>query len=178
ITVQITKNINTPLSSSLGRLFDAVAALLNFNEPITYDAQAAIALEDMALKSQDQLSYGIKFNKDESDVERLDIKSILEDVLADINRHINIHDIARRLHNTVCSYALQASIIARNQSGTKKVCLSGGVFANRLLLKEIIAALSKAGFEVYTHQSLPFNDGCLSLGQAAVAAVKWQKGDF
>jgi len=178
IAAQISKNINAPLNSSLGRLFDVVAALLGFNEPITYDAQAAIALENMALKGQSQLSYGIRFNKDDNGVERLDIKSILEDLLADIKRRINTYDIARRLHNTICRYALQAVIIARSQSGINKVCLSGGVFANRLLLRETMAALSKNDFEVYTHKALPCNDGCLSLGQAAIATVKWQKGDF
>ena len=177
ISQQIEKKINTPFSSSMGRLFDVGSAIIGFEGQISYDAQAAIFLETMALKSSNTLSYGVSFINDREGIARLDIKSILLDILADQKRQVSTIDIAKRIHNTVVQYALQACKKGRKENGINDVCLSGGVFSNRLLLKEIRAALDKEGFNVYYHRLLPSNDGGLSLGQIAIGSALWLKGD-
>ena len=178
ISQQIKHRVNTPLCSSLGRLFDVVSAILGFKEQITYDGQAAVVLEEKARQSSSSLSYVIRWEEDHHQLPRLNIKSIISDILADYRRQVSPSDIARRLHNTVVQFAVQSAKIGRHQTGVNKVCLSGGVFSNRILARNIRAELDKEGFTVYSHRLLPANDGCLSVGQIAVGAALWSQGEF
>lgn len=173
----VDRRLNTPLTSSMGRLFDAVSALLGICHEATYEAQAAIELEQSVPASHPRrydvaglppYPYGI-----ESSVRpyRVNVASLLGSLMADVTRGTPVADIALRFHVTVADMMVSVSRRLREQSGIGTVALSGGVFQNQLLLAHALPRLDAAGFQVLLHQQLPPNDGCISLGQAAMAAV-------
>jgi hydrogenase maturation protein HypF len=153
IRQQIKRKINSPLTSSAGRLFDAVSALAGVRGEIDYEAQAAIELEMRAYEEVGENgSYPF---------------TIIEQNGVSI---IKLHDLfVARFHNTVARMIVELCRIISSKTGIKQVALSGGVFQNRLLLKLATAALQKEGFDVLIHHLVPCNDGGVSLGQAVVA---------
>jgi hydrogenase maturation protein HypF len=166
---QIRKNINTPLTSSMGRLFDAVSALIGVRGIIDYEAQAAIDLEMLAYDAANERgSYPFSI-EEQNDNSVIKIYDLLTAVIKDLHRHTAKAVIAARFHNTVAQIIVTTCQAISAKTGLKKTALSGGVFQNRLLLRKATASLESVGFEVYTHRQVPCNDGGISLGQVAIA---------
>ena len=161
---QITEQgLNSPETSSVGRLFDAVASLVGVRDVARYEGQAAIELEMMADESQ---GGGYEFDYSG---EIIGPAPVIRDIVADLVSHVPGQVIAAKFHNAVASLIFRIARRIRAERGLHRVTLSGGVFQNRLLLKRTTRLLEAAGFEVFTHSRVPPNDGGLSLGQAVVA---------
>jgi hydrogenase maturation protein HypF len=166
---QVNKNLNAPLTSSMGRLFDAVSALTGVRGIIEYEAQAAIDLETCAYGAPDETdAYPFAFTGKDG-IKIIKLKELLEAIVRDIRDKISKEVIGARFHNTVSRIILDTCREISENTGLKAVVLSGGVFQNRILFRKTVTQLESAGFEVYTHHQVPCNDGCISLGQAAVA---------
>jgi hydrogenase maturation protein HypF len=162
----VDKGINSPLTSSVGRLFDVVAAMLGFQGEISSPAEAAIGLQAMANDGvNDSYSYEIKDWQ-------LGFGPMFGEILADIKGGKNKGGIAAMFHNTLAQGSIEMCNRIREDNGVDDVVLSGGVFYNSLLSGLIVEGLQKSGFNVYTHALLPPGDVCLSLGQAVIACVK------
>jgi hydrogenase maturation protein HypF len=166
---QVEKKVNAPLTSSMGRLFDAVSALIGVRCIIEYEAQAAIDLEMLADDAQGETGY-YPFSMVEGDgISIIKIQDLLTAIIKDLNSDTTKAVIAARFHNTIAQIILETCRNISAETGLKQVALSGGVFQNRLLLKKAIALLESKGFEVYTHRQVPCNDGGISLGQVVIA---------
>ncbi len=165
------RRINSPLSSSCGRLFDAVAALLNLRHTVSYDGQGAIELEAMAESREDEVdnSYNYTIMRHGETPLQLDFVPMIKEILYDINGGLHASAIAYRFHKTVASAAAEVCTLIAESTGLDRIILSGGVFQNRLLSEMIYNALVNKGLEVYTHRLVPPNDGGIALGQAAIA---------
>lgn len=180
LRLMLDRRLNTPLTSSLGRLFDAVSALVGFTRSITYEAQAAIALEALALNAPpDDGVYPIPL---EEGIFRLG--PLLAGVVADRQAGVPAGVIARRFHNSLAQMAVEAVRAARQHPATQRVAatplpvaLGGGVWQNRLLLTLAVARLEADGCTVLLPRQAPANDGGLALGQIAVAAARLAMGD-
>ena len=158
--------INAPLTSSAGRLFDAVASLLGIRDAVTYEGQAAIELEHAADPTETG-TYPVGVTGATVEVGDL-VRAVTEDLL----RSTAVPVIAARFHNALADVALDVCERLRERDGHSTVALSGGVFQNALLLTRCLDRLESAGFSVLTHHRVPPNDGGISLGQAAVAAAR------
>ena len=172
IVRQIETGFNTPLTSSMGRLFDAVAALSGVRNTIDYDGQAAIELEMQAHRLSAtcdcrRYTFGIE-ETDGTHVAR--VGTVLDAVLRDVVAGTEVPLIARAFHEAVTAMVVTTCGLISRDTGIRTVALSGGVFQNRILLESVPARLREAGFRVLTHRHLPSNDGCVSLGQAVIAA--------
>ncbi|MGA7305092.1 MAG: carbamoyltransferase HypF, partial [Rhodothermales bacterium] len=165
------RRINTPRTSSCGRLFDGVSAILGLCREVTYEAQAAIALE-MTADPDETWSF-----LTEEPIGRgpLDWTPILRGILGDIEMGTPVSVIATRFHRTLADLFVSAALQAREETGIASVGLSGGVFQNGLLFADIGAKLRREGFDVITHRLVPTNDGGIAYGQAAVAAWRLAK---
>jgi hydrogenase maturation protein HypF len=166
---QLEKSINTPLTSSLGRLFDAVAALIGVRGIIEYEAQAAIDLEMLAMAAGDETGLYPFSTVEQDGTTIIKIHDLLAAIIKDISVAVPGAIIAARFHNTVARMILDLCQLISGETDIMKVALSGGVFQNRLLLKKAIARLESTNFEVYTHRQVPCNDGGISLGQVVIA---------
>lgn len=167
VNTLIEKEINSPLTSSMGRLFDAVASIIGLRDEVNYEAQAAIELEMLASK-QEKGDYPFEiFPRGEELI--IDPCPIIRAVIDDLNRGKRRDIMAARFHNSVSSIILKICQLLREKRGLNKVALSGGVFQNMYLLERVFSLLQKAGFKTYTHQHVPANDGGISLGQAVIA---------
>ncbi|MCC7130494.1 MAG: carbamoyltransferase HypF [Anaerolineae bacterium UTCFX2] len=163
---QLRSRINCPDTSSMGRLFDAVAALIGVRQTVNYEAQAAIELE-AGLDGREPRFYPFELRDGV-----IDPAPMLRQALEDLRAGAGIATIAARFHNGVAKLTLEACSQLRAESGINKVALSGGVWQNSYLLTVSAGLLQEAGFEIYLHRQTPANDGGLSLGQAVAAAVK------
>ncbi|MGC9521373.1 MAG: carbamoyltransferase HypF [Anaerolineae bacterium] len=179
VRTMVDRQLNTPLTSSTGRLFDAVSALLGVCHHATYEAQAAIELEQ-AVGRTSRLSpdawrramVPYPFEIDGAAYPyRLCVGSLFDAILSDVERGLSVADISLRFHGTVAAMVDLVCRRLREETGIATVALSGGVFQNGLLMALVLPRLRAAGFEVLRHQQLPPNDGCISLGQAAMAAL-------
>jgi hydrogenase maturation protein HypF len=169
IKSQVANSLNTPLTSSCGRLFDAVSALIGVRGVIEYEAQAAIDLEMLA---GDAVSEPGDYPFTVIEQEGVRIIKLLDTFAAIIDDlHSNTPEamIAARFHNTVARMMVELCQVISAETGMKSAALSGGVFQNRLLLRKATARLESAGFNVYTHRQVPCNDGGISLGQVVIA---------
>jgi hydrogenase maturation protein HypF len=173
--------INSPLTSSMGRLFDVVSALLKIRKTINYEGQAAIELE-MAIeqieerrekREEDRYKY-LTFNKNEMLI--IDAGKIVEGIVRDIKKGSSIPQISLKFHNTISRMIVDTTKNISKKTGVEKIVLSGGVFQNMFLLEHTVNELKDSGFQVYTHHKVPTNDGGISLGQAAIAIKKSQRG--
>jgi len=166
---QVEKKLNTPLTSSMGRLFDAVAALIGVRGIIEYEAQAAIDLETCASNAPDETgTYSFSVVR-QDDTSIIKVRDLLNAIISDLRQNVNQVVIAARFHNTVARMIIELCQSISEETGIKEVALSGGVFQNRLLLSKAISQLESAGLRVYTHHQVPCNDGGISLGQVAIA---------
>jgi len=168
IIQQLEKGINTPLTSSCGRLFDAVSALLNVREAITFEGQAAIELEMLSRQEGDVQSYAYGLAEHDG-MQEVRVGQLLEEVLNDVRSGVPVHEIGLRFHETIAHVIKDVSARVAAETGISRVALSGGCFQNRLLLRRALPLLREAGLEVLLHSQVPCNDGGISLGQAAIA---------
>jgi hydrogenase maturation protein HypF len=167
---QIERKINSPLSSSMGRLFDAVSALLGIRGEIDYEGQAAVELE-MAAHGEDtqaQESYPYRLVEGEG-IRIVQLRDLLSAVIEDLHQGISKGRISVKFHNTVARMINKTCHLISDETGISQVALSGGVFQNRLLLKKTVSLLESSDFQVFTHRQVPCNDGGISLGQAVIA---------
>jgi hydrogenase maturation protein HypF len=171
IIQQLEKGINTPLTSSCGRLFDAVSALLNVRQVITFEGQAAIELEMLSRQDGDAQSYAYGLAKNDG-MQEVRVRPLLEAILTDIRSQVPVQEIGLRFHETIAR--LTRDIVARiaKETGISRVALSGGCFQNRLLLNRTVPLLREEGLDVLLHHQVPCNDGGIALGQAAIAGSK------
>ncbi len=156
-------------SSSMGRLFDCVAALCGFQTKITYDAQAAIELENLS-EADVPKCYCYQIVDTENGL-ILGYKDMIRDILRDLQNHVPISFISSGFHNTVLEATAECVCIIRKKTGLNDVVLSGGVFENTYLLERLVLKLRDLNFTVYYNRLTPTNDGGLSFGQAAVAGA-------
>ena len=172
IARQIERHLNAPDCSSMGRLFDAVSALTGVRDAVSYEGQAAIELEMQAHRYSGPRPTGrYAFDNDNTaGVHVVRLASVLSAVLLDIERQTDVPTISASFHEAVAQMAVEVCGRIRNESGIPRVALSGGVFQNRLLLQRTVRLLTDDDFEPLVHTALPANDGCISLGQAVIAA--------
>lgn len=163
----IDKEENIFYTSSCGRIFDLVSALLKIREKIDYEGQAAIELEMCAMESNSKEAYPFKIIEEKEKLE-IDIYPLVEKILEEKDEK-EVSEVARKFHNTIARIILTLSEILGEDYKIKKVGFSGGVFQNRLLLNLTIPVLEERGFEVYIHTRVPTNDGGISLGQVVLA---------
>jgi hydrogenase maturation protein HypF len=163
---QVRTGFNTPLNSSMGRLFDAVAALIGLYQEISYEAQNAICLEAAADTQTDQ-AYELPI-----DGEEILLKPLFTRIIADLRNNQPVSVIAARFHNTISRLAVDCAKAVRRQTGVKIVAISGGVWQNKRLLDNTIPALEADGFRVLWHHQVPTNDGGVSLGQLLTALAQ------
>jgi hydrogenase maturation protein HypF len=162
---QVHKQINAPLTSSMGRLFDAVACLAGVRTDVTYEAQAAMELEVLSRPYLPE-ARAFPFALDGANIR---LGELLDAVVDSARRGEPAGGIGARFHKTVSAIALAVCQRVRERTGLDEVALSGGVWQNQVLLELASAALRGDGFVVYFHRQAPANDGGLALGQAAVA---------
>jgi hydrogenase maturation protein HypF len=165
------RGLNSPLTSSCGRLFDAVAALLGVRSQVNYEAQAAIELEMAALESNDKVAYPMGLVPEGAGW-TIDTRPLFDALLADLDRKLPASVMSRRFHNGLVEIFARLARLIRDRSALRQVCLTGGTFQNVLLLDGLRDTLRAEGFEVFTHAEVPAGDGGLSLGQAMVAAQR------
>jgi hydrogenase maturation protein HypF len=164
----IDRGLNAPLTSSAGRLFDAVASLLGLRDSVEFEGQAAMELEALAEARADRIYPTGVTETDGTLIVRT--QDIICGVVEDLLRETTPATISARFHATLADVLVQVCRRIRQRTGIDAVALSGGVFQNVWLLGAALDALETAGFEVYSHRQVPANDGGLALGQAAVAA--------
>ncbi len=172
IARQVRTGLNTPQTSSMGRLFDAVSALAGIRQRISYEGQAAVELEMQAHLAQGaRKSEAYDFDvRTEGDHYVIGPSPVLESVLRDVAAGRPATSIARAFHDAVALMTVDICLRISRDTGIRDVALSGGVFQNRLLLETCRRLLMNEGLTVMLHTELPANDGCISLGQAVVAA--------
>ena len=159
----IAAHVNSPETSSMGRLFDAVAGLLCLRDSVNYEGQAAIELETIA-DHETSDSYEFSIAEDQINAE-----DVIGEIVNDLIMGVSHAHIAGKFHLAVARLILDIASSIRRDRGLKRVALSGGVFQNMLLLNRVSQNLEEDGFDVLTHSRVPPNDGGISLGQAAVA---------
>jgi hydrogenase maturation protein HypF len=173
------KNVNCPLTSSCGRLFDAVAALLGVRETVNYEAQAAIELEMLARDSADERPYSFALveenggdNENESENQSwiIETQPLWQELLADLKHKLPASAISRRFHLGLVAVLAEVAHRLRQRTGVDRICLSGGSFNNLQLFEHLQERLIDGGFQVFSHREVPAGDGGLSLGQALAAA--------
>jgi hydrogenase maturation protein HypF len=172
------RGVNSPLTSSAGRLFDAVAALLGVTDTVNYEGQAAIELEQLADPGERGAHHAAIDAPADPDtpfrVRGADlVRTAVEDLTAGTPKTI----IAARFHNGVAAMIEAGCVLLRDRCGLGTVALSGGVFQNVLLLEQTVSRLEGRGFRVLVHSRVPCNDGGISLGQAVIAAARDSAND-
>jgi hydrogenase maturation protein HypF len=180
LRAQLERRLNCPQTSSMGRLFDAVSALLGICSHASYEAQAAIELEAVAAEAADRASdvtpYPFRVAQ-AGGRHVVRVEAMFEAIVADLERGMSRAEIALRFHETVALMIVGLCEAIAERSGLRVVALSGGCYQNRILLQLAVPRLEKAGFEVLLHRQVPCNDGGLALGQAAIASRSIERGD-
>jgi hydrogenase maturation protein HypF len=175
VTVEMIKRrVNSPLTSSLGRLFDGVAAMVGLRGCATFEGQAPMELEAVAGKAVAGRSgeYPCVIARDEKGLWQIDPKPMIQKLAEEVASGTPASRISRRFHATVISVFRDLCVAVGRETGVDRVVLSGGVFQNAIILGGITRALRKQGFKVFSHRRVPPNDGGLSLGQAVVAGTR------
>jgi hydrogenase maturation protein HypF len=167
IQQMIDKSINSPLTSSCGRLFDSVAALLGIRYSASFEGQAAAELE-MLLEPDDSnmASYPFEIVKSDTKPWQLPVKQIITGIVHDILENHEPYRISKRFHNTLAALFTRVCREIRDLKNIDQVVLSGGVFQNLNLSQQLKTNLEALAFTVYSHEQVPTNDGGISLGQA------------
>ncbi len=193
---QIARELNSPLTSSMGRLFDAISALIGIRGEIDCEGQAAVELEMAAYKdcpgafafchseggkrpknltpdkllkeTDDKESYPYSITEDKG-IRIIGLGSLFSAIIEDLKRGISQGEISVKFHDTIAQMTNAMCQLIASETNINQVALSGGVFQNRLLLRKTVSLLENSGFQVFTHQQVPCNDGGISLGQAVIA---------
>lgn len=164
-------SVNSPLTSSIGRLFDAVASLTGLCQVASFEGQAAMALEGAVPQNNPEDAYLLPIVDHEAGPWQLDWQPFLNDLMRDIMQEENISTIAGRFHNGLAN----AIVAAAQRVDRKHVVLSGGCFQNKILGERSIILLQKNGFQPYWHHRIPPNDGGIAAGQ--IVAMGTEQGD-
>jgi hydrogenase maturation protein HypF len=168
IIEMIDKSVNSPMTSSLGRLFDGVAALTGVRRRVNFEGQAAMEFEMMASANTEAV---YDYDLESGPVHRILPAPIISGIVSDIQNSVALPDISAKFHATLIQLFSDLCGTLSREKGLKSVVLSGGVFQNSRLLKGLHHSLTKNGFNVFTHQQVPANDGGIALGQAVAAAA-------
>jgi hydrogenase maturation protein HypF len=174
VDVMLARRIQTVETSSCGRLFDAVAALLGLAPEVSFEGQAAIALEALAEPGIDQ-RYDFEIEPGEPSI--LDFRPVIVAIVADIARGRRVGEISACFHNTLSIAIGEMCSRIGKSDALDRVCLSGGSFQNLYLLGRAVVELRRRGFDVFLHAQVPANDGGLSLGQAMIANQHFRGGE-
>ena len=166
IIEMIEKEINSPYTSSLGRLFDGVAALAGLRETVAFEGQAAMELE-MAADLLVTGAYAYTIPKENPMA--IPTATIIQGIAKDVQKKVHLSEISMKFHNTLIRLFTDVCKRIRRQTGYTQVALSGGVFQNSIMLSGLTDSLEAKGFEVLSHTRVPTNDGGIALGQAIVA---------
>ncbi len=156
---------NCPMTSSVGRLFDVVSSILNLNQKINYEGQAAMNLEFTASSNETSFYH---FNLSGNNFTTIDWQPIIEEIISDVKSGLPNSIISAKFHNTLIEIILSVSF----KFNEEKIVLSGGCFQNSYLLEGVIDKLEKNNFKVFWHQRIPTNDGGIAYGQ--IAAAEWK----
>jgi hydrogenase maturation protein HypF len=167
IVEMILSRINSPNTSSLGRLFDGVAAIIGIRNQVNFEGQAAMELEMLAAGDTHSI-YDFEWISEE--VIQIPPAPIIRGVVQDVQNGLSIAEISTKFHRTLIALFREVCAFIRRECDLSRVVLSGGCFQNSLLLAGLIRELESVKFEVFTHRQVPANDGGISLGQALVAA--------
>ena len=169
ISEMITQGVNAPMTSSLGRLFDGVAAIAGLRSSVNFEGQAAMELEMMAADTTDSVYDGRWAFEDGY---KILVAPIICDIVRDLQNGISVAQISATFHNTLIRLFADICTDIRKERELNRVVLSGGCFQNAILLTGLIRELQRHRFEVFAHEKVPTNDGGISLGQAVVAAAQ------
>ena len=165
----IAKGVNTPRTSSLGRLFDGIAALVGLRSRVSFEGQAAMELEMIADRN---VAGAYPFEWSSGTRREISTRPLIQGVVEDLRSGVSSAVISGKFHNALIRLFTQLCREIRTGTGLDRVALSGGSFQNALLLEGLIRSLSDEKFTVFTHTRVPANDGGVSLGQAWVAAAR------
>jgi hydrogenase maturation protein HypF len=171
------RQVNSPLTSSCGRLFDAVAALINLRHEVNYEAQAAVELEMCRDEAATGQPYPLGLNE-AGDLLQVDSRPLFRAIVEDLLRGATAGQVSQRFHDGLIEALAAVARILRKRTSLNRVCLSGGTFQNACLANGLEHQLRSDGFEVYTHSQVPSGDGGISLGQAVVAAHRAGQEDL
>jgi hydrogenase maturation protein HypF len=166
ISRMMARGINTILTSSCGRLFDAVSSIIGLRQEVTFEGQAAIELE---MAAQPGIEEAYSFDTGSGAPMQIDFRPTIREIVRDVQRQETIGVIASRFHNTIAAVITDVCCRIRELEKLNRVCLSGGTFQNMHLLQRTVLTLRKLRFEVFMHSAMPPNDGGISLGQAVIA---------
>jgi hydrogenase maturation protein HypF len=174
VDTMLARRIQTVDTSSCGRLFDAVAAILGLASEVTFEGQAAIALETAATRATGQpcdlnLEH-YNFDIAASDPMVLDMRATIRGLVHDVTRGRPAAEISAKFHNSLAKAIVDTCCLIREIDGLDRVCLSGGTFQNLFLLERTIVQLRRRSFAVFLHAKVPANDGGIALGQAVIAS--------
>ena len=170
LAAQLERGINSPMTSSMGRLFDAAAALSGVRQTVNYEAQAAIEFEALA-DPNEGATYSFRVQHG-----AVDLVGGLQALVADVLGGVAASIVSARFHNGIAQMIVDAAAQQRADTGIDQVALSGGVWQNLTLMRRTLSLLRSMDFRVYIHREVPTNDGGLSLGQAAVAVCRLRAG--
>ena len=174
IRQMMAKGVNSPVTSSAGRLFDAIAALVGLRSEVQYEGQGAVELEMLADGVIGE-EYPFRIRRDRKPI-MVETQGIIRGVVDDLIKGEPAAHTAAKFHNTLVVIILAVCCCMRKLTSLRRVALSGGVFQNALLLTRVVPSLQAHDFEVYTHSQVPANDGGLALGQVAVANARLAAG--
>lgn len=190
VAAMMSASLNSPVTSGMGRLFDAVSSLVLVRDEVSFEGQAAMELEQFAAKTrvETRYEYLIENNKAEllswGECENIpsapsaliiDPAPTIIGIVDDIANGTVAPEIAAKFHMTVADMIKETCVRIRGASGVSAVALSGGVFQNMLLMESSVALLEENGFEILVHREVPCNDGGLSLGQAVIASAMMKR---
>ena len=174
ISEQLEKRVNCIETSSLGRVFDAVAAMIGLGGYNNFDAQLPMVLESIAAENIDE-QYQFTMLSSPNQQCCIDLGITIRQIVNDVEKKINPAIISAKFHNTLAALLLDMAKYARESTKLNIVALSGGVFCNRYLLNRLIKLLRKEDFRVLFNREVPSNDGGISLGQAAISSLKTKR---
>jgi hydrogenase maturation protein HypF len=174
VDAMLEKRINTTATTSCGRLFDAVAALMGLRQTVSFEGQAAMELEAIA---GPETSERYDFDLDGASPIQVDLRPMVRQIVRDTQKGHSAAHIAARFHNTLVAVISSVCRRIRKERELSRVCLSGGCFQNVRLLHGAVAALQQDGFDVFFQRLIPCNDGGVSVGQAAIACELMARGE-
>jgi hydrogenase maturation protein HypF len=169
LTTMLTRGLNSPWCCSVGRLFDAVASLIDLRQQMRFEGQAAMELEFALDSVATDDAYELAIGNRQSAMQ-LDWSVMIESILADVQQNVSIAIISAKFHNALA----EAIVTVAKQVGEPRIVLSGGCFQNRYLTERTVTRLLEEGFQPYWHQRVPPNDGGIALGQ--VVATRRELG--
>ena len=174
VSAMLSRGIQTVQTSSCGRLFDAVAAILGMGPEVTFEGQAAIALE---MAADPGVTDRYEFDLQQGQLIVVDLRQTIATIVREVARERPVGEISARFHNTLSAAIVEICCRIRKSDSLDRVCLSGGVFQNHLLQGVTATQLRQSGFGVFLHATVPANDGGISLGQAVIANERLRRGD-